>query len=90
MSESKKGGGGVFQTTMNINLVDSLGRTLSQNAQWQPIETAPKDGSIILVFGLNDINIAYWQSIDTQIFTDEFGHELYELTHWMPLPEPPK
>jgi hypothetical protein len=60
---------------------------------WQPIETAPKDGEIILVYGafydfatLRDVYFAYWEE-STQAWEIE-GEEIIA-THWMPLPEGP-
>ncbi len=59
--------------------------------EWQPIETAPKDGTIIIipdaVWGViatkwmnhNGIN-AWWTR----------GRYLRHPLYWMPLPEPPK
>ena len=58
--------------------------------KWQPIETAPKDGSWLLLYGdpySNDWAVfvgrfekSGWQQPD--------GFDL-EPTHWMPLPLPP-
>ncbi len=69
--------------------------------EWQPIETAPKDGQYVLLYGPNlsrrphgqvvaayfEYQIEYWHVED-----GKFGP--YPLrgpapTHWMPLPEPP-
>jgi len=64
---------------------------------WQPIETAPKDGTKILGTDHDDvfemIFIRHFE-VSTQEFTngwtDDYEHlsEFYP-THWMPLPEPP-
>jgi hypothetical protein len=56
---------------------------------WQPIETAPKDGTRIIgshrewVEVLEASNGAWFQ-FDLDCFTT------YHPTHWMPLPEPPR
>jgi hypothetical protein len=63
---------------------------------WQTIETAPKDGTYILVYGKHSRAIGYpgrqltvrwdgqaWESAD-----DGYGVYLTP-THWMPLPKPP-
>lgn len=67
--------------------------------EWQPIETAPKDGVDIIIFGgefesagSNKIpmivkwNGTYWTS------THYCYNEAIALnpTHWMPLPKPPE
>ena len=52
---------------------------------WQPIETAPKDGSEILGH-----NVGYW---DKGAFTSHwmaYGPGIIEPTNWMPLPEAPQ
>jgi len=69
---------------------------------WQPIETAPKDGSSFLVYGQpqdtglvrfrNDsVYSAYWNRLD-EAFCLEGGSWLGPFivpTHWMPLPVQP-
>ena len=62
--------------------------------EWQPIETAPKDGTRVLVVERGTVSIADW--------FDGNGWEpgacwwatdsgsLRDVTHWMPLPEPPR
>lgn len=64
-------------------------------SEWQPIETAPKDGSSVLTFSPNDGYplIVFWQD---EMWLIDWDHDrAYGLepddkpTHWMPLPEPP-
>ncbi len=61
--------------------------------EWQPIETAPKDGSDCIFFtpqygGKQIISFLY---PDGQPWL-EMGHNhvAQQFTHWMPLPNPPK
>lgn len=61
---------------------------------WQPIESAPKDGDPFLAYWCGNIVSAYWnlyqgnwQEWPDGDFEDIHGEEL---THWMPLPEPPR
>ena len=68
------------------------GGVMAQEAGWQPIETAPRDGSSI---------IACTNEYDEPLILRWFmvnGHETWRdwdadgyinVTHWMPLPEPP-
>lgn len=70
---------------------------------WQPIETAPKDGTEILLidkYCFNDAAVCHWDSIDEvwSFMDDSYDgdDDTYDTrifcdpTHWMPLPEPPK
>ena len=56
--------------------------------EWQPIETAPKDGTVFLAFWDKDG--------DTRYVCAKRGRRGGPIglqrppTHWMPLPEPPK
>ena len=67
---------------------------------WQPIETAPKDGTRILLgrFGkpkcdMNGRIMVDWyrQQSDKAGFTGfgKFNTTYWPATHWQPLPEPP-
>lgn len=75
-------------------------------SEWLPIETAPKDGRELLVFGKRGIDIARWQT-DPSIWErenvpcwavfepEDMFYSVYLLdddapTHWQPLPEPPE
>lgn len=71
---------------------------------WQPIETAPKDGTMVLTWDGRAHNIAEWKPKrnyeDDANGVDDPTHGRWEYitedmgeddppTHWMPLPEPP-
>lgn len=58
---------------------------------WKPIETALKDGQIILAaYQHHPVRPAYWDQYNERWITigciTEGGEEP---THWMPLPSPP-
>jgi len=61
--------------------------------QWQPIETAPKDGTEILTIRSNGfIGKGVWYDNpfgrkDTVI--ENASGKWWSVTHWMPLPAPP-
>lgn len=58
----------------------------------QPIETAPKDGTVIMVW--NVVTGAYVTNhVDGEWplgFWGRVGEWYPQPTHWMPLPDPPK
>lgn len=55
---------------------------------WQPIETAPKDGEQFLCHDhMGFIVVAHYSMGDLIVSWD--GEEFTGPTHWMPLPEPP-
>lgn len=62
--------------------------------EWQPIETAPRDGRVILAGYWRDEG--WWSDLydatPDEFAADDHGftRDLAPLTHWMPLPEPPK
>lgn len=73
--------------------------------EWQPIETAPKDGTNILISDGSSITTAYWtdEEEDYDWIEDPTQKIVYEegwmtsdfdvgddATHWMHLPRPPK
>lgn len=69
--------------------------------EWQPIETAPKDGRLILAANADpaaqNMIVIYWEP--GSIAFDVIGHwrasnhfvvTQSEITHWMPLPPAPE
>lgn len=70
---------------------------------WQPIETAPKDGTLILLARPQGVWVGKWVPVFVSGYVpdnkwrshllnhDHLGAGGYgKPTHWMPLPEPPK
>ena len=55
---------------------------------WQPIETAPKDGTPVLLYGAELVHpvVRPW----TARQGTWNGVRPEHVTHWMPVPEPPK
>lgn len=69
-------------------------------SEWQPIETAPRDETKIIVFYSGKATIGWFDgdSLYLEWSRDEYGPRPVAngrihgrlATHWMPLPEPPK
>ena len=61
--------------------------------EWQPIETAPKDGAKILAYADGSMTVVYWLECGDNWELAESGSWAesgeWEPTHWMPLPLPP-
>ena len=64
--------------------------------EWQPIETAPRDGTHVLIYVPGWINGSEARYLDDEGWwlanndpTDHWGEQQHP-THWMPLPNPPK
>lgn len=70
-------------------------------SEWKPIETAPKDGTVILgwryyviAMRWNDDHDFPWDIVNIGptsnfAFTNQVGDGDHALTHWMPLPDAP-
>ena len=73
-------------------------RNDADRIEWQPIETAPKDGTDILVMTGETMHVVRWINIHGDFdywAVDDNKHGPFTLrgkapTNWMPLPEPPK
>ena len=59
-------------------------------SEWQPIETAPKDGTTILAIGKLRMYLIHW--VKGFWLNSEYVYEVPNdrYTHWMPLPNPPE
>jgi hypothetical protein len=59
--------------------------------QWQPIETAPKDGTHILAwFDEAQQHLLLWWFADNWRFKGSDTIPIVTPTHWMSLPKPPE
>lgn len=58
---------------------------------WNDVSTAPKDGTRILAYWRSWVTIALWnlRVNNWQEWPDGDFDTGGELTHWMPLPDPP-
>lgn len=72
-------------------------------SEWQPIETAPRDGTIILAWRYYMVAMRWdekagdefpWEAVQLgglhAMKENGYQEEDLALTHWMSLPEPPK
>ena len=66
---------------------------------WQPIETAPRDGTVVDLWSVRGFRYtnAAWDLVggeETWGWTDSYNHAFIEdagpFTHWQPLPAPPE
>jgi hypothetical protein len=81
----------------NKELVEDVQRLIGELKgmfpQWEPIETAPRDGTRVLAYvpEYSDIPIVAAYSLEDQVWmTTHFEWLTWAPTHWMPLPEGPK
>lgn len=67
-------------------------------SEWKPIETAPKDGTRILIYEPMPADPRGWFDVvhwgysgrhHNEGWVDSEGAASCDGTHWMPLPEPP-
>jgi len=76
------------------NLWELYGGQAAEGAQgWQPIATAPKDGTNFLAVSYaSSVFLAHWANgvVDSCSYDNDCGYSSRFATHWMPLPEPPK
>ncbi len=65
-------------------------------SEWQPIDTAPKDGTLILAYarrkGKPYFRVTWWRQESDRVGYvgwGEFNDTYWPATHWMPISEPP-
>ena len=80
-----------------VRTAEEIGRAFEEDAgqlranmTWQPIETAPKDGTEILLWEPKGEGICIGCYYPTTGWNNGYDKLLHTPTHWMPLPEEPK
>lgn len=73
----------------------ATGRRWDPSAAWRPIETAPRDGTVVLVwkepgFRTAPICAAFWCDDVDALVSAEDRSRVWKTTHWQPLPEAPR
>jgi hypothetical protein len=78
-------------------LGSSSGRTEPGSTDWRPIDSAPRDGTEVLLYGRTerdgrffapDCNVGWW---DEENLGGWQARDLpIDPTHWAPLPQPPE
>lgn len=57
--------------------------------RWIPVAEPPKEDERVFAFCHEQVFVAYYHP-RLGFISDETGHRLYDISHWKPLPEPPK
>ena len=75
----------------NQNPADNgVGSTGGSALLWQPIQTAPTDGTEILASDGMAVQICHCEpDMMMRWRFGDGGHDAFEATHWVPLPPPP-
>ena len=65
-------------------------------SEWQPIETAPRDGTFVLLFlpHIETVRTGYWSHMTGKGWMINWASTYRTsvdgpVTHWQPLPDPP-
>ncbi len=78
----------IHEAFMAADLINKL----AAERDWQPIATAPKDETQILIWWEGDefMNIGYWEDGKHGGWHSTEGERFESPTHWQPLPAPPE
>lgn len=75
--------------------LDDLPSVSAEKPSWQPIKTAPKDGTVVIGFDMTKDDddglphgVDFMRTDDRGVWIDPLTNRLSP-THWMPLPSPP-
>lgn len=74
---------------LSNRLSAALAAEVGEVAEWQPIETAPKDGKWLLVWNGLSAQIPAVAYYDGEVWTHGDNTFYWNISHWMPLPAPP-
>lgn len=76
---------------MGVLSVEQRHRLAAAKADgWLPIETAPKNASVMLLADHEIVRLGYWCLGRLRWCEYGPGFEPFDCSHWMPLPDPPK
>ena len=66
-------------------------KPICDSQTWQPISTAPRDGSEYLAYNGKQYCICHWSDMKwANPEAQPMVFPMNDATHWMPLPSPPK
>jgi len=75
---------------MTLHTDDEPTGATPMQARWQPIETAPRDGTRVLLGRHDNVMLGYWEfSEGPGWWTDSEWWGNDHFTRWQPLPAPP-
>lgn len=84
----------IDQHHKSFKLIYKILDNICLNQQWEPIETAPKNGERILVFqpakGKGEVLIAFYNERCESFVNDVPNGSMLTPKYWQPIPKPPK
>ena len=70
----------------------TFAKDINAHSKWIPVsERLPKRNEKVLVCDAREDYVSIWENFDDGLwFGDEITWATEDITHWMPMPEPPK